>query len=460
MRVLLFPKRTGKGTESMDIKEVYARREENDARASEQLAAAMSAGGFTDESRAEYNATLGAVKSDSELIEAERMRRDTALATTPPSPTHSGPNGRTDGWSADDGGEISRAAMEAANQPRFAHMGDFLQAVAMAETPGAALDPRLVPMGAAAGAGTAIGADGGFLVQTDFQTEIERRMHDVGELNRRISFREIGETSDGIIVPAVDERSRVDGSRFGGIQGYWIGQGDAPTPSKPGFATLELKLRKAAALGYVTDEMLKDSVATGSFMVDAFAEELSFMTEAAIYRGDGAQEPLGLLNGAALVTVAKETGQAGATFDRKNINNMWARLWNRSRRSAVWLINQDGLPELEEMSDDNGRLLYMPPGGLSANPYGTLKGRDVIPLEYTSTVGVLGDIMLVDLSQYYAIQKGGPQAASSMHVRFLTDEMAFRVIYRVDGQPRWISALTPYQGTNTVSPYITLAARE
>ena len=106
-----------------------------------------------------------------------------------------------------------------------------------------------------------------------------------------------------------------------------------------------------------------------------------------------------------------------------------------------------------------GTPAYMPPGGLSASPYGTLFGRPVIAVEYCATLGTLGDIMLVDLNEYLMIDKGGMESASSIHVRFIYDETTFRFVYRVDGQPIWNSALTPFKGTNTQSPYVVLAAR-
>ena len=80
-------------------------------------------------------------------------------------------------------------------------------------------------------------------------------------------------------------------------------------------------------------------------------------------------------------------------------------------------------------------------------------------MEYAATLGTEGDITLCDFSQYVLADKGGVQSASSMHVAFLTDEMVFRIVYRVDGEPIWHDALTPYQGSNTLSPFITLAAR-
>ena len=157
-----------------------------------------------------------------------------------------------------------------------------------------------------------------------------------------------------------------------------------------------------------------------------------------------------------------ETGQAAATVVSENLIKMWARMWAPSRRNAVWLINQDVEPQLMQLSlpvSTGGQLVYMPPGGLSASPYGSIFGRPVLPVEYCQTLGTTGDVILADLSEYYAIEKGGVEAASSIHVRFVYDETVFRFVYRFDGQPSWASALTPFKGTNTLSPFVVLAAR-
>jgi hypothetical protein len=57
------------------------------------------------------------------------------------------------------------------------------------------------------------------------------------------------------------------------------------------------------------------------------------------------------------------------------------------------------------------------------------------------------------------IEKGNVDAQVSMHVRFLYDEQVFRFVYRADGEPSWNSALTPYKGTTTYSPFVALATR-
>ena len=139
---------------------------------------------------------------------------------------------------------------------------------------------------------------------------------------------------------------------------------------------------------------------------------------------------------------------------------MWKQFYAPSRNNAVWLINQVEEAELYGMTLTDYVPVYMPAGGLSGKPFGTLMGKPVIPIEQTSDdVGTTGDIMLADLSQYLMIEKGGLQTASSLHVRFLYDEQVFRFIYRADGQPMWEAPLTPYKGSNTLSPFVTLATR-
>ena len=128
----------------------------------------------------------------------------------------------------------------------------------------------------------------------------------------------------------------------------------------------------------------------------------------------------------------------------------------------MWLINQDVEPYLFQLNQavgTGGQLTYMPPGGQSAMPYSTLFGRPVLPTEYNNALGSAGDIMLADLSQYTLVDKGGVQAATSMHVAFLTDEMAFRITYRVDGKPMWYLPMTPFKGSLTKSPFVVIAAR-
>jgi HK97 family phage major capsid protein len=308
-----------------------------------------------------------------------------------------------------------------------------------------------------------VGSQGGFLVGTDRAGGLLARVYEVGEILRRVKMTGISANSNGMTFNAEDETSRADGSRRGGVQAYWMAEAGDKTASKPKFRQIELKLKKEAGLVYATDELLQDANALESYIMSMLPEELNFVAEDSIINGTGVGMPLGILASGALVSVPKETAQAADTVVGINVLKMWSRMWGRSRKNAVWLINQDVEPQLyglEIPMGTGGQLIYMPPGGISGTPYATIFGREVIAVEYCSTVGTVGDIILADFSQYQAIEKGGIQSASSIHVQFLTDQTVYRFIMRIDGEPMWASPLTPFKGTNTLSPFVALASRD
>lgn len=362
----------------------------------------------------------------------------------------------------DKGGKVPAAPKD---DKLFKSFGEQLKAIADAGINGRSnQDSRLV-WGKASGANEATPSEGGFLVQNDFSRELLGLMHDQGQVMSRVRTIPIGANSNGLEMPAIDETSRVTGSRWGGIQAYWANEADTVAATKPKLRKIELKLEKLMAIGYATDELLADAVAMEAIYKQGMAEEIAFAVENAVYAGSGQGQPLGFLNSGALVTVAKESGQAAATIVSDNILKMTARLPARSMTNSVWLINQDCLPQLWKLTIGSGsatHLMYAPPGltGDAKNaPWGTLMGRPVVPVEYASTLGTVGDIALVDLSQYLMIDKGDPTAAESMHVRFLYEEMTFRISYRCDGQPAWNTPMTPYKGSATQSPFVVLATR-
>jgi len=347
---------------------------------------------------------------------------------------------------------------------KFATFGQQLVAVIRAASPDRMVDPRLRTslFDAASGLSESVASDGGFLVQQEFVADLLRRTYETGQVASRCKRIPIGVGKNGLKINAVDETSRATGSRFGGIRGYWEGEADEKTKSKPKFRTMELSLRKLIGLCYSTDELLEDAVALEGIIREGFGAEFGFLLDEACVHGTGVNQPLGIIASPCLVTVNKETGQLAKTVLYENICNMWARLWSRSMLNAVWFINQDVMPQLFTMGITvgvGGSAVFLPPGGASGSPYASLFGRPVVPIEHCQTLGTVGDIILADFGEYLLIDKGIMQAATSIHVRFVYDETAFRFVYRVDGQPIWNAALTPARGSNTLSPFVVLQTR-
>jgi HK97 family phage major capsid protein len=315
---------------------------------------------------------------------------------------------------------------------------------------------------AATGANEAVPSDGGFLVGTDMMTTLIEKTYENAQLASRCSRAGISAGSNGITINGVSESSRANGSRFGGILGYWEGEADSITPTKPKFYQVNLKLSKVTAAYYATDEILADAPFMQSKVNELVSQELAFRVDDALVRGTGAGQPLGFLNAASLVTVAKETGQSADTLSWNNIKKMYAAIPAFNRRNAVWVTNDECLPELMGMSMPIGTAgvpVWLPANPAINQPDDTLLGKPLVYAEQASALGDVGDISFVDFGQIQLIDKGGIQGASSIHVAFLASEQVFRFVYRVDAQPLWKTALTQYKGAATQSPYITLAAR-
>lgn len=338
----------------------------------------------------------------------------------------------------------------------WASSAEFLRAVRGVAI-GAGTDKRLVGERAASGAGVQIGADGGFLVPEQFAQGIVRYAFETGQILSRVN--RIPVAGNQYHMNLVDESSRTTGNRFGGVRGYWVGEGDTITASKPRFrrATLDVT-KKLTVAAYVSSEMLEDAPATSTIMDQAFGEEVAFLTEQAIFEGTGVGQPLGLLNSNALVSVAKESGQTAATVNATNVLKMRARLLARSRANAAFFVHLDVEPQLSLMTIGN-QPVYLPPGGLTGNPLGQLLGIPVVPVEHCAALGTQGDIILADLSWYALGEKAQTTMARSMHVRFLNDEETFRLTYRVDGFPMLNQPITPNKGSSTLSAYVTLDTR-
>lgn len=342
----------------------------------------------------------------------------------------------------------------------WASSGEFFMAVVAAEQQlraGNPVDARL-----AAGLNEGVGTEGGFLVGTDMSNELIQQVYD-NSLAGRCRQIPISAGSNGVRIPAVADKNRTDGNRGGGVSAYWTAEAALYAASTPKpFEKIELQLNKLTGLIYATEELLQDSSVLEAYINTALPDEMAFKLDDAIIRGNGAGMPLGVFSSGALVTQAAEGSQTADTINAKNIVKMFSRMPARSKGRAAWFINSEVFPQLQLMTSDTtsaAQTVYMPAQGLSVAPYGTLLGRPIFEMEQCSALGDVGDILFMDLSQYYLATKGGIRRQSSMHVRFLYDEMAFKFTMRIDGKPAWNTYITPYKGSNTQSPFVALAAR-
>ena len=340
----------------------------------------------------------------------------------------------------------------------FGSFAEFLRSVVRAER-GEATDARL--MRAPAGANEGNPTAGGFLVPEVLTNDLIGSVYEEAVIAPLCDERPTTAPLADVKVPAIDETSRADGSRWGGAVSYWADEAQPATLSFPRFRNIEFVAGKLISVCPASNEFQADAAFGAENIKRAFASEASFKLDLAILSGTGAGLPLGLLNSTALITVAKVAGQAAATVVAENISAMWKRLPAPSRRRAVWLVNEDAEDQLVAMNGAASAtgVTYIP-AGAAGNADPLLKGRPVLTVEQCPVLGTVGDIVLADLSQYVLVS-GPPATALSAHVRFDSDQATWRFVLRVDGKAAWASPVTPYNGSsgNKRSPFIALAAR-
>jgi HK97 family phage major capsid protein len=191
---------------------------------------------------------------------------------------------------------------------------------------------------------------------------------------------------------------------------------------------------------------------------------MAWTIDGVILDGNGSGKPLGILNAPCLVEVGKEDGQDADTIYAENIINMEARINPTSDGKAIYVANKDTFPQLAAMNIKVGTAgvpVWIPGNTISGKPYQTLMGRELVFSEHAETLGDKGDIYLADFGQYLVGQKvgGGLRFDTSIHLKFDYDQNAYRIIFRIDGQPAWVSARTPKNSSATVSPFLALEAR-
>lgn len=300
--------------------------------------------------------------------------------------------------------------------------------------------------------------DGGFLLPEGImegimETDPFAIQADTGLSTRRIPMQQ----------QIVNINARVDknhsSSVTGGFRVYRNGEAQQASSSKGTFEQIKLSAEGLMGLAYGTNELLSRSPISFAALISAgFETEYRSKLNNERLRGTGAGEYMGILNSPALITVAKEGSQTADTIVGANLQKMRARIWGYNQ--AVWMVNQDCYTSLStahiSLSNDDVPLFV---AGNGVDVPDTILGRPVVYDENMSTLGDVGDIVLVNWMEYLEGFLGGVEQSSSIHVRFETNETAFKFTAYCDGQPWWRTALTPKQSSTTLSPFVTLAER-
>tara|TARA_R110002020_G_scaffold346368_1_gene560248 strand:+ start:23365 stop:24552 length:1188 start_codon:yes stop_codon:yes gene_type:complete len=337
------------------------------------------------------------------------------------------------------------------NEGSFKTFGEYIKAIDD-KNKGKNDDIRLKALGESSG------ETGGFLVPDEFRSELLRIPMEDAIIRPRARI--IPMASNTIKLPRVKDTSHAS-SVHGGVVGYWTEEAGSYTASEPDFAQFQLVAKKLTGYTQASNELVQDSaIALESLLTGMFGDAIRFYEENSFINGDGAGEPIGIKNSDALISVAKETGQAATTIVYENLVNMYSRMIPSSHKNAVWIAHPDVMPQLMTMAlnvGTGGSAIFV--NNASAEVPMSIFGRPIFFTEHAQTLGTVGDIYYADLSYYVIGDRQGITIASSDHYRFANGETVWRFTERLDGAPWLDSAITPQHGSKTISPFVALATR-
>ena len=340
----------------------------------------------------------------------------------------------------------------------YSSIAEFAHDVYAACLPGGHQTDQLAKVQAAAPTSPHVevgSTEGGFMVPSQYRDEIWEIVTSEVDL---LTMVDVEPTNSNSVTIIADEATPWSTT---GVQANWRGEIKQLTESKLDTQGRIVPLHELFAFVTASEELLEAAPRLNDRLMRKAPEAIRWKASDAFVNGTGAGQPLGWFNEGntgALVSVAKESGQAADTVVAENVAKMIGRIAGLG--DSFWLINTDVLPQIVLMTLGNQPIWTPPREGFTGAPGGFLFGRPIIDSEHAQTIGDQGDIQLVNPKGYYATRKAsGIKFASSMHLFFDFNATAFRWTFRIGGQPYLTAPYAKANGSNTKSHFVVLDER-
>src|SRR5947209_9264809 len=161
-----------------------------------------------------------------------------------------------------------------------------------------------------------------------------------------------------------------------------------------------------------------------------------------------------MLSATASIAQNRQTANA---IQFNDVANMWSKLLPISWSKAFWVGSPSTIPQMLQLKDGASRAIFISiDQGAAKRPTWSLLGRPFYPTEKVPALGTKGDLMLLDPSFYVIGDRMSIEVAASEHVNFLKNQMTWRVLERIDGQPWMDRPVTLQDGSTQVSPFVVL----
>lgn len=146
---------------------------------------------------------------------------------------------------------------------------------------------------ASGGSNTGLESDGGYLLETKVDKTIKQMIFGDSPILQNVDVIPLGPSEERFKTFVLDDLSRADGVRFGGITGDWIKEGETVTDSKAKLKAWQVDVHKFMARGRATSEMIRNAGQMEAIMLDGMRGEFRYKLAEAIVAGGGIDGPMG-----------------------------------------------------------------------------------------------------------------------------------------------------------------------
>jgi HK97 family phage major capsid protein len=230
-----------------------------------------------------------------------------------------------------------------------------------------------------------------------------------------------------------------------------IAEGGSYSSTQPRFTMVNWRVGKIGNYVQASNELVADSpTAIENLLRDLITVTITSQLERHVLRGNGVNEPLGILNAPALVQVSPVTNNVFAYVDA---NTMLSRFLSVSGQ-GVWVMHPGTQVDLGNFEVGTGGSVYV--ANIAGGAPNQLLSYDVLKSRHLPQTNNSGHILLIDPKAYKLFVRQDIAIAYSEHAAFTSGQDTWRFDIRCDGQPIMKGAVTSEdpQGSYTMSPFV------
>ncbi len=300
------------------------------------------------------------------------------------------------------------------------------------------------------------GSLGGFAVPDQFYDQIMMLVAENAIVRpRAFVLTQSGRTTH---IPMLDQATAPaagDTAFLGGFTLAWTEEGATINEDNPLLKQAELNNYELSGYVPVSNTLSQDFPGLEGFLQKLFATAVAWYEDYAFLRGNGVGKPLGAQTWAGYVSVTRSAASAFSLADYAGVMARW--LGDYNPRTCCWVAHPTVLAKLIAMTSGSaGFPLFI--DNARERPKMMLGGLTLEVSEKVPALNTAGDIALYDFSKYVVGDRRQMEVAFSPHYLFNKNQTAWRVVSRVGGMPWMKDKITLSDASNTLSPFVGLAA--